>query len=339
MKTKSEFFKKFSILFAAFLIAASTITSVTVFAAVTLPSISSITCYTINSSGKAYAYTANDLKKKTGGYIDCSTDECQILKVSGNALQIKYPTGKTTKTAWFKRSEFTSCDISKREATEKWTQSSKITTYRRSDGKNTFGSVSAGDICYKLTSKGKYTQIIYPISGEKKYKMGWVKTGDINNNGETKGLLYPLKGNITRSSNTKTNKIYCDYKAKSGTAVYAPADGTVEFRQSYSTKHKKLASYGNNIVFTSSNGTYSVKCAHMSKFNNVSLTYKESLAYPCSASSYKCNTITLETKNVKKGDLIGYTGSTGNASGPHIHIEVYKKGKAVDPVSTFSTWE
>ncbi len=185
------------------------------FAAVTLPSISSITCYTLNSSGKVYAYTANDLKKKTGGYIDCSTDECQILKVSGNALQVKYPTGKTTKTAWFKRSEFTSCDISKREAAEKWTQANKITTYIRSDGKTNFGSVSKDDVCYKLTSKGKYTQILYPISGEKKYKMGWVKTSDIkkkgNDNKSKKALADVAENEVGYQGTNKNGKGKGDY--------------------------------------------------------------------------------------------------------------------------------
>ncbi len=149
------------------------------FAAVSLPSISSsksITCYTLNSSGSVYAYKAKDLKTKTGGYITCSTDECKILQISGNAVQVKYPVSGGTKTAWFARSAFTSYNISG-GAASKWTQANKITTYRRSDGKNSFGSISAGDLCYKLTAKGNYTQCIYPISGG--YKMGWVKTSEI----------------------------------------------------------------------------------------------------------------------------------------------------------------
>ncbi|MGN0106509.1 MAG: M23 family metallopeptidase [Hominilimicola sp.] len=318
-----------------------------VFAATSLPSITSskpITCYTINSSGKIYAYTAKDLKTKTGGYISCSTDECKILQISGNAVQVKYPVSGGTKTAWFARSAFTSYDISK-GAAEKWTQSSKITTYRRSDGKTSLGYISAGDVCYKLVAKGSYTQVVYPVSGG--YKMGWVKTSEIkkkstNNisSSSSAKLLYPLKGSITVTGYSATTNGYkCDYKAASGTPLYAPADGTVEFRQSYATAYGKLASYGNNIVFKSSDGNYTVKCAHLSKFNNVALTYKSSLSYPCSASKYKCNTITLKTKSVKQGDLIGYTGSTGNASGPHLHLEVYKNGTAVNPSSVFTTWK
>lgn len=161
------------------------------------------------------------------------------------------------------------------------------------------------------------------------------------------GLLYPLKGKITRSSSVKTEGYYCDYVAAEKTPVYAPADGTVEFIQSVATKYKnrklqtlKLASYGNYIKFTSTDKKYTVKCAHLSSFKGATLAYKLSHRYPCGVSDgYKCEPKSRGKVKVKKGDLIGYTGKTGNASGPHIHIEVTKNGKAVDPVKTFTTWK
>lgn len=153
------------------------------------------------------------------------------------------------------------------------------------------------------------------------------------------GLLYPLKGKITRSSSVKTKGYYCDYKAAEKTPVYAPADGTVIFNQSYAVKYKKLASYGNNIMFTSSDKKYTVRCAHLSSFKDVKLKYKSSLPYKCGADKYTCKTDKIGERKVKKGDLIGYTGKTGNASGFHIHIEVTKNGKPVDPVKTFTTWK
>lgn len=149
---------------------------------------------------------------------------------------------------------------------------------------------------------------------------------------------FPLKGAITRSSSTKTNGIYCDYKAASGTPVYAPCDGTVIIKQSYATNYGKLASYGNNLDFTSSDGKYNVKMAHLQRFNGITVRYTSSLGYPCGSSKYSCSTITLASKNVKQGDLLGYTGMTGNASGPHLHLEVKKNGTPVDPASTFKSW-
>ena len=151
-------------------------------------------------------------------------------------------------------------------------------------------------------------------------------------------LYFPLKGKIVRSSNCKTNKQYCDYKAAQGTPVYAPADGKVVFRQTYSTKYKKLVSYGNSIYFTSSDGKYTVLCAHLKKFNGVPLTYTKSMSYPCPYNKKNCKTINLKTKKVKKGELLGYVGHTGNASGAHLHIEVKKEGVAKSPANVFTTW-
>ena len=91
-----------------------------------------------------------------------------------------------------------------------------------------------------------------------------------------------------------------DLAAPHGTPVYATADGLVEMAQYYS-------SYG-NYVQIEHGGDIETRYAHLS-------------SYTVSAG-----------ENVRAGDLIGYIGSTGRSTGPHLHYEVRVAGDAVNPV-------
>ena len=133
--------------------------------------------YTINSSGKLYAYKDASLKTKTGGWIACSSDECRIIAVSGNAVKVSYPAGNTRREAWFSRSAFTAFNLASGSC-DSVTSSAKITTYRRSSGSATAGYVAAGDNVRILTTSGSRTQIIYPVG--KNYRMAWANTSDVN---------------------------------------------------------------------------------------------------------------------------------------------------------------
>ena len=90
-----------------------------------------------------------------------------------------------------------------------------------------------------------------------------------------------------------------DLAAPSGTPIYATADGTVE-RANY------FGSYGNYIQIGHGNAI-ETRYAHLSRI------------------------IVADGQEVRKGDLIGYVGSTGRSTGPHLHYEVRIDGKAVDP--------
>ncbi len=202
------------------------------------------------------------------------------------------------------------------------------------------GLISTGAKSYKKYTKYITGKII--IDREYAYtymsKIGYSKSA-LNKLGVTKlssELLFPLEGKITKSSNVKTNGFYCDYKTGESVPVYAPADGTVVYKQAYRNRSvKKLSSYGNYIEFISNDDAYKVKCCHLKSFNGVETKIKTSLPYKCSGSD---GTIVLATKKVVQGELIGYSGKTGNASGHHLHLEVYKNGKAVDPNDIFTAW-
>ncbi len=95
-----------------------------------------------------------------------------------------------------------------------------------------------------------------------------------------------------------------DFKAPIGTKVYATADGIIKKIK----KHK--SGYGNHI-FIQHDETYQSLYAHLS-------------------------VIKVEVgQEVKKGDLIGLVGNTGASLAPHLHYEVIKDGKKVNPAEYF----
>lgn len=95
-----------------------------------------------------------------------------------------------------------------------------------------------------------------------------------------------------------------DFIANKGTKIYATGDGIV---YKASTLRK---GYGKHIIIKHKNG-YSTLYAHLSKFN-----------------AYK-------GKKVKRGDVIGYVGSSGSSTGNHLHYEVIKDGRKVNPVNYY----
>lgn len=88
----------------------------------------------------------------------------------------------------------------------------------------------------------------------------------------------------------------------SGTPIYASADGTVK------TVKNLTDGYGKYVVISHSNG-YETYYAHMSKY------------------------IVKEGQTVKQGQIIGYVGMTGEATGNHCHFGIMKDGKFIDPTT------
>jgi murein DD-endopeptidase MepM/ murein hydrolase activator NlpD len=93
-----------------------------------------------------------------------------------------------------------------------------------------------------------------------------------------------------------------DFAAPIGTPIYAAGDGVIEFVG-------KKGGYG-NFVTVKHNKQFKTNYAHMSRFANIKVGSK-----------------------VRQKQVIGYIGMTGITSGPHLHFEVVKDGKKINPAS------
>ncbi len=92
-----------------------------------------------------------------------------------------------------------------------------------------------------------------------------------------------------------------DYAAPTGTPVSTIGDGRVIF--------KGWTNGGGNTVKVQHNGTHTTCYMHLSKYGKIS-----------------------QGSMVKQGEVIGYVGSTGVSTGPHLDFRVYENGKPIDPL-------
>ena len=104
----------------------------------------------------------------------------------------------------------------------------------------------------------------------------------------------------------KTRKFHqgIDFTAPSGTPIYATGDGTVIRAQRLRT------GYGQNVIIDHGYG-YRSLYAHMSKIS------------------------VRKGQKVKRGQIIGKVGSTGKSTAPHLHYEVIKNGRKLNPIEFF----
>jgi hypothetical protein len=125
------------------------------------------------------------------------------------------------------------------------------------------------------------------------------------------GLITPTQGTLTSQFGPrfhpilKVTKLHAgvDWAAPTGTPILAAGAGTVSFAGDGS-------GYG-NVVYIDHAGGMQTRYAHMNAFGR----------------GIKTGSV------VQAGDLIGYVGTTGRSTGPHLHFEVHLNGTPVDPFS------
>jgi murein DD-endopeptidase MepM/ murein hydrolase activator NlpD len=93
-----------------------------------------------------------------------------------------------------------------------------------------------------------------------------------------------------------------DFAAPRGTPIYAAGDGRL-------ARVGRYGGYGNYVRIEHGDG-YATAYAHLSRF----------------ATGMRSG------RRVEQGEVIGYVGSTGRSTGPHLHFEVLKNGEQVDPL-------
>ena len=108
---------------------------------------------------------------------------------------------------------------------------------------------------------------------------------------------HPILGYTRRHNGT-------DFAAPTGTPIMAAGNGVVE-------RANRFGSFGNYIRIRHANG-YQTAYAHLNGF----------------ARNIRAGS------RVTQGQTIGYVGTTGRSTGPHVHLEVIRDGRAVNPLKT-----
>ena len=155
----------------------------------------------------------------------------------------------------------------------------------------------------KLSSQSKSFDEVFEITKEKQKMLKAIPSiQPINNRDLTR---------IASGFGMRMHPIYkilkmhkgMDFTAPVGTEIYATGDGVIE-------KVGWTGGYGKTILINHGYG-YKTRYAHCSKF--------------------KCK----KDQKVNRGDHIGYVGNTGQSTGPHLHYEVFKNKRQINPVNFF----
>ena len=175
-----------------------------------------------------------------------------------------------------------------------------IVEYKRAET----GEVEIGKLIYAgLSRDGKPRKQLMRWGGDGRFY-------EASGVGEQRqGLVAPVSGRISSGYGRRRHPILgytrmhagIDFAARHGTPIHAVTDGTVQF----AGRH---GGHGNYVKLSHGNGL-GTGYGHMSRI------------------------AVRSGQRVKRGQVIGYVGSTGLSTGPHLHYELYRNGATVNPNS------
>ena len=170
--------------------------------------------------------------------------------------------------------------------------------------------IKSGELTYAELSGKRKSKAYYRHTPSDDGIQGWF---DQNGESATRFLMKtPINGaRLSSSFGRRRHPISgytrlhkgTDFAARTGTPVYAAGNGIVE-------RASRYGGYGNYVRIRHANG-YKTAYAHLSRYG---------------ASAKK-------GRRVRQGDVIGYVGSTGASTGPHLHYEVIVNGRHVNAMS------
>jgi len=181
-----------------------------------------------------------------------------------------------------------------------------IIDYKRAET----GEVKVGELLYAGVDRGgkSHIQMLkWTLGGNTQ----WFEASGV---GESKGALSrPVNGPVTSGFGSRRHPILgymrmhagLDFKAGYGQPIFAVTEGVVAFAG-------RNGGYG-NFVRLSHSGGLATGYAHMSRI------------------------AVRPGSRVRRGQIIGYVGSTGLSTGPHLHYELYRNGRTVNPMSVTFT--
>ena len=177
-----------------------------------------------------------------------------------------------------------------------------ITEYRRAET----GDVEVGDLLFAGLHRPNGRGIDM-LKWTSEGRSQWFEASGV---GERRGVLSaPVQGRMSSGFGMRRHPILgytrmhagIDFAAAYGSPIYAATDGVV----SYSGRH---GGHGNYVRLEHGNGL-ATGYAHMSRI----------------AARYG--------QRVRQGQVIGYVGSSGLSTGPHLHYELYRGGQTINPLS------